>query len=73
MNEETLREFAKEIKAIQNKYGIFISSSYEEEIDYDWEENPYISGCQSFVTFVDAEGYEVEFDENLFRDMLKVE
>lgn len=68
MNDEQLRQFVKELKALQNKYGIFITSSYEEEIDYDWDEQPYISGVQSFVEFIDSEGQKIQISEEHFRD-----
>jgi hypothetical protein len=68
MNKEKVKRFVKEFKALQDKYGIHIAPTYEEEIDYDWNEEPYVSGVQSYLLLVDEDGNTLNFDEVLEED-----
>lgn len=53
MNEK-LNNFFEEFKALQQKYSVFVSSDYDEQIDYDWEEEPYVSGISSYLVIYDS-------------------
>jgi hypothetical protein len=68
MNEEKFKQFLYEMKGLQDKYGIYVSSTYEEQIDYTWKEESYISGVQSFLLFSDKDGNELVYDEKLFSE-----
>lgn len=68
---DKLREFLLELKQLQEKYGIKINSNYEEEIDYDYEENPYVSSVKSYLVFTDENGNETTYeDEYLYNEIL---
>lgn len=61
MNEEKFSNFLSELDKLQHKYGIRIGTKYEHEIDYDYEENPYLSGTVTSLVLIDQEGNEYEF------------
>lgn len=63
MDKNKAREFIKELNKLEEKYGFRIASSYEEEIDYDYEESPYVSGVHSYLTLIDEEGIELSLDD----------
>lgn len=69
MDKEKLKIFIRELKELEKKHGIHISSSYEEEIDYDYEETSYVSGVNSYLLLVDTDGNETIYDENLLREL----
>lgn len=60
------KRFLKEISALEIKYGIHISADYEEEIDYNWEEEPYTSGIHSFLVYTDENGNALNEDDGVF-------
>ncbi|WHF25251.1 hypothetical protein QJS65_10350 [Bacillus altitudinis] len=62
------KRFLKEISTLEIKYGIHISADYEEEIDYNWEEEPYTSGIHSFLVYTDENGNALNEDDSLFED-----
>lgn len=62
MNKQKFRNFIDEFHKLQDKFGIYVSSGYEEEIDYNWDEEPYTSGISSYLIYTDSEGN--EFNEN---------
>lgn len=66
MDKEKAKQFIKELKQLQKKHGIQITSTYEEEIDYDYEESPYISGVQSYMLLIDNDGNEVIFEDIIY-------
>lgn len=49
MEREKLQQFFNEFNALQEKYGIKVLSDYEEHIDYNWDEEPYVSGVESYL------------------------
>ncbi|WP_242730290.1 hypothetical protein [Bacillus altitudinis] len=63
------KAFLKEISALEIKYGIHIGADYEEEIDYNWEEEPYTSGIHSFLVYTDENGNALNEDAILFEDL----
>lgn len=67
---DKLNEFLNDLKQLQEKYGIKIYSGYDEEIDYDYEENPYVSGVNSYLVFSDDNGNEVTYeDDYLYKEI----
>ena len=62
MDKKKARKFLEEVRKLEEKYGVRIASGYEEEIDYDYEENPYVIGINSFLVLVDEEGYGLSID-----------
>lgn len=68
---DKLEQFFEEFKALQNKYGILVSSDYEEHIDYDWEEEPYVSGVSSFLVLYDKNDKKlaiIDWENELLRE-----
>lgn len=63
MNKEKLKEFLKELNQLEKKYGIYISADYREEIDYDWDEEPYVGGIDAYLVFSDKEGNYMTIDD----------
>lgn len=57
--EDRLWKFHRELEILSKKYGISISSRSTEEIDYDYEENPYISGYSDCLVLSDKDGNEI--------------
>lgn len=57
--EDKLWRFYREMKVLSKKYGINISSRTTEEIDYDYEENPYVSGYSDSLVLTDRDGNEI--------------
>jgi hypothetical protein len=70
LDKEKLKEFLRELAKLENKYGIWVTASYEENIDYDYGENPYVCGVSAYLVFSDSEGNEMTLD-NLDIDELK--
>lgn len=48
-----VKQFFKEFQELQNKYGIRVFADYEEEIDYDYEGESYVSGIESYLSIYD--------------------
>lgn len=46
-------EFFKELQMLQSKYEIYIHPDSEDIIDYDWDESPYVTGSNPYITLVD--------------------
>jgi hypothetical protein len=65
MDKKKAKEFIEELNKLQEKFGLHISSTYVEEIDYNYEEEPYVSGVSSHLVLVDGEGFEVSLDDLL--------
>lgn len=63
MNKNKFDMFLKELQELENKYGISISAGYEEEIDYTWDEEPYVSRVQAHLIFTDSDGNEITENE----------
>ena len=63
MDKEKARAFLEELWKLEEKYGISVSATYEEDFDYDYEDNLYASGGQVMLTLVDKEGHEISIDE----------
>ena len=61
--EDILWEFHKELVNLTKKFGISISARSEEEIDYDYDEEPYVSGISDYIALSDAEGNEIVVDQ----------
>lgn len=51
-----VKQFFKEFQELQNKYGIRVFADYEEEIDYDYEGESYVSGIESYLSIYDQKG-----------------
>ncbi|WP_440110100.1 hypothetical protein [Paenibacillus sp. QZ-Y1] len=60
--EDMLWDFHNELVGLSKKFGISIHARSEEEIDYDYEEEPYVSGIGDYVVLSDAEGNEIVVD-----------
>jgi L-lysine 2,3-aminomutase len=69
MNKEKLKGFLKELKQLEDKYEIRISSSCVEMIDFDWADEPFISGISSQLVFSDENGNEMTIDDLDFNDI----
>lgn len=68
---DKLNEFLIELKQLQEKYGIQINSSYEEELDLDYEGNPYVSDVKSYLVFSNENGKEITYeDDYLYNEIL---
>jgi hypothetical protein len=59
MNKEKLECFINELSQLQDKYGIYVSADYEEHIDYNWDEEPYVSGVTAYLIYRDKDGNEI--------------
>lgn len=55
--EEDVLNFLNEVRDLQRKYGIYIGTEYDEVLDYDWDERPYVSGIDTYVTLEDKNGH----------------
>ncbi len=70
MNMNIVEEFLKELNDLQDKYGIYIGAEYIEDLEYSFDgegEHEYIVGVDSYVVFMDKDGYEIQgiyMDEN---------
>jgi hypothetical protein len=62
LDKEKLKHFLIELKQLEVKYGIYISASYEESIDYNWDDEPYVSGIGAYLVFSDNDGNELTLD-----------
>lgn len=62
MNKEKLKLFLKELAELQEKHGIYVSATYEEHVDYNWDEEPYVSGVSAYLIFSDTDGNEMSMD-----------
>lgn len=65
MEKERLLYFIKELIELQEKHGIIVSVGYEEIIDYNWDEEPYTSGCNAFLVYRDIETGEEILEEDI--------
>lgn len=65
MDKKKAREFLAELSRLEEKYGMHLTTDYEEEIDYDYEESPYVSGIHSYLVVVDKEGFGLSVDDLL--------
>lgn len=65
MDKKRAREFVEELNKLQEKFSIHITSSFQEEIDYDYEGESYVSGINSELVLVDKEGFEISLDDLL--------
>ena len=63
MDKEKLQQFLMDLNKLENKYEIYISSTYDEELNYDYEENPYVSGVSSQLVFSDKDGNEMTLND----------
>lgn len=62
IDDQTLEKFKNEFEELQKKYGIYVIADHEEQIDYNWNEEPYVSGIQSFLTYRDSEDNIIDSD-----------
>lgn len=61
-NKENIRELAKNLINIRT----------EEDIDYDWDENPYVIGLNEYL--VCSDGYEIWYlEENDWEEVIEHE
>ncbi|MCP1184990.1 hypothetical protein [Paenibacillus sp. 1781tsa1] len=60
--EDVLWDFHRELVSLSKKFGISIHARSREEIDYDYEEGPYVSGISDYIVLSDAEGNEIAVD-----------
>lgn len=65
---EKVKKFIEALSLLEMEHGIHISADYEEEIDYGWEEDPYISGVRPFLIYVDEQGYYIASDDRRLED-----
>ena len=50
MDKIKIKQFFDEFNALQEKYGIRVQPDHKELIDYDWDEEPYVSGIDDYLT-----------------------
>jgi hypothetical protein len=62
MDKEKLKQFIKELNQLEEKHGIYVIAGYEETIDYNWDEEPYVSGVAAHLIYTDKEGNELTLD-----------
>lgn len=64
MEKERLLLFVKELIDVQERHGITVTAGYTEEIEYDWNEQPYVSSINPMLVYTDflsgEETYECE-------------
>lgn len=58
MDKQKARAFLKAIAAVEKEYGFCLAAGYEENIDYDYEDSPYVSGITSHLVVIDEKGNE---------------
>lgn len=63
MDKKKARKFVEELNKLQEKYGFQITTNYEQEIDYDFKGESYVSGVTSYLTLVDNEGFEISIED----------
>lgn len=59
--EDNLQKFFYEFNVLQEKYGIRVLADHREHIDYDRDEEPYISGISSYLTLYDKNDKKLAF------------
>lgn len=62
MDKEKFERFLEELHQLEDKHGIHIEAGYEEVLDYNWDEEPYVSGVTACLMFTDKDGNEINFD-----------
>lgn len=62
INSQKIVSFISELEKLEEKYGVHLSSSYEEEVDYDYDELPYTSGVRSHLVVSDESGFSIPLD-----------
>ncbi|MEK4824517.1 hypothetical protein NSS71_08160 [Niallia sp. FSL W8-0951] len=63
MSGEKLRKFLEELADLEEKHGVYIAADYEEFIDYDWEESPYVASVSAHLIYTDKEGNKISENE----------
>lgn len=64
MKKSKYEMFIEELNILQEKYNIYIQADYEEEIDYNWDEEPYVSGVHCYLAYYDSDGVPIPTNEN---------
>lgn len=72
MKQKQFEQFEKELQALQEKYNIYIHADYEEDVDYTWEEEPYVMGVTAYLAYYDAEGMPIVMEDEI-EDEIKEE
>lgn len=67
LSKEKAKEFLEKLNQLQEEYGFYLSSDYEEDIDIDYDGNAHISGGSSHLIILDKEGFEVSLDNMVNR------
>lgn len=61
IDKRKLESFLRELVALEEKHGIYIGADYEETLDYNWDEEPYISSISVYLIFTDKDGNETRW------------
>lgn len=72
MDKENLKQFLRELNMLEKKHGIHIIAEYEETVDYDWDEEPYVSGTSAYLVFIDKEGNQMTMDNLDIDDLTEI-
>lgn len=69
MDKEKIQQFFDEFIALQEKYGVRLYPDCEEVIDYNWDEEPYVSGVTAYMTLYNSNGTKelatIDYDNSL--------
>ena len=65
MDKKKARKFLAELSQLEEKYGIHLTTDYEEEIGYDYEGSACVDGIRSYLVVVDKEGFGLSVDDLL--------
>lgn len=64
-------EFLRELKMLQEKYGVKIYSGGEEVITFTYAGEPKLHGFESYLVFKDTNGNEYKFRNKEFHKLMK--
>lgn len=56
MTEDEVEDFLDELSQLQKKYGIYVESEIVEDWDYDYDDNAYLNGVDSYLVLEDGNG-----------------
>ncbi len=54
---EKKTSFIKELKQLEEKYGVYLSSDYTQDVDYDYDDETVLGYPDTFVVVVDKKTY----------------
>lgn len=63
MDKDKFSMFLQELRELEEKYGYCVSADYEEEIHYDWDEEPYVASVEAYLLITDSNGDQIKIYE----------